>query len=118
MSEKVDKREARRQYKSKKTPQGIFVIRCAASGQVWLGPSTHLDSQQNGTWFQLRNHMHRNSRVQAAWDAHGEESFAYEILEAFDEDLSPLLLKDTFAEKMKHWEGAFPGAERMDTWRS
>ncbi|HTQ53000.1 MAG TPA: GIY-YIG nuclease family protein [Bryobacteraceae bacterium] len=114
----MDKREARQQFKAKKTPRGIFVIRCTASGQSWLGPSTHLDSGQNRAWFELRQGMHRNARMQAAWHAHGEAAFRYEILETFDEDLSPLLVKDTFAERLKHWSGELPDAERLDSWRS
>lgn len=114
----MDRREARRQFKSKKTPRGIFVIRCTTSGQAWLGSSTHLDSQRNSTWFQLQGGMHRNPRMQAAWNANGELVFTYEILETFDEDLSPLLLKETFAERLKIWEREVAGAERLDTWRA
>ena len=114
----MDKRQARKAFKSKQTPRGIFAIRCRASEQTWLGSSTHLDSEQNRAWFELCHGMYRNPRMQAAWNAHGETAFAYEILETFDDDLSPLLLKDAFAERLKHWEGALGGTERLDSWRS
>ena len=38
----VDKREARRLYKEKKTPLGIFVLRCRAAGESWVSASNHL----------------------------------------------------------------------------
>lgn len=48
----------------------------------------------------------RNKLMQAAWNAHGEEAFAYEVLETLDDDVPPLLLRDLLAERRKHWEGA------------
>ncbi len=113
----MDKREARQEYKLKKTPQGVFAIRCLSSGQAWLGPSTHLDSEQNSAWFQLRLGQHRNSRLQAAWNAHGEDAFTYQILETFEDDVAPLLLKNTFTERLEHWQSKYPEAERLDAWR-
>jgi hypothetical protein len=66
----------------------------------------------------LRLGGYRNASLQSAWNAHGESAFTYEILETFDEDLPPLLLKDTFAERLKIWEGEVVGIERLDTWRA
>ena len=106
----MDRREARKAYKSKKTPTGIFAIRCKASGEAWVGASDHLDSARNGVWFQLRNGLHREPQLQAAWSAHGEAAFEYEILEKFDEDVSPLLLGDLLHRRQKHWASALGAA--------
>jgi len=100
----MDKREARKEFKSKKTPKGIFAIRCAATREIWVSASDHLDSAQNGVWFQLRNGIHHNKRLQSEWNANGERAFAYEVLETIDDDVSPLLLKDVLLERQKHWE--------------
>jgi hypothetical protein len=100
----MDKREARKEFKSRKTPKGIFAIRCAASSEVWVSASDHLDSARNGVWFQLRNGLHQHKRLQSEWNAKGEEAFAYEVLETLDDDVSPLLLKDVLRERQKHWE--------------
>jgi hypothetical protein len=99
----VNRREAKKEFRERKTPKGIFAIRCAASGQVWVGRSRHLNTAQNGIWFALRTGAHLHKGLQAAWNAHGEAAFAYEIAEEFDEDLSPLLLNDMFREREKHW---------------
>lgn len=100
----VDKREARKEFKSKTTPKGIFAVRCTVSGEVWAGGSDHLNSAQNSLWFQLRNGLYQNKRLQSEWNAHGEGAFAFEILETLDEDVSPLLLRDLLRERQKHWE--------------
>jgi hypothetical protein len=102
----MDKRAARSEYKSKKTPKGIFAVRCQAAGEAWVGASNHLDSQVNQIWFELRSGLHRNKPMQATWNAHGEAAFAYEILETLDDDVPPLLLKDLLDERRKHWERA------------
>ncbi len=107
----MDKRTARAEYKQKKTPRGIFAIRCTSTGDLWVGSSTHLDSQMNGIWFGLRGGLHRVKAIQDLWNAHGETSFVYEVLETFDDDVAPLLLKDQLAEREKHWRqtlGAHP----------
>ena len=100
----MDKREARRAFKLKITPKGVYAVKCSASGETWVGASTHLDSQQNGAWYQLRNRLHQNKNMQAAWDAHGEAAFTYQVLETLDDDVPPLLLRDSLAERQKHWE--------------
>lgn len=100
----MDKRAARKEFKLRKTPKGIFAIRCAATSVVWVSASDHLDSARNGVWFQLRNGLHQNKRLQSEWNANGEEAFAFEVLETLDDDISPLLLKDVLRERQKHWE--------------
>jgi len=99
----MDKREARKAYKARVTPKGTFAIRSKISGEVWVGASDHLDTAQNGVWFQLRTGSHRNPQLQAAWNAHGEAAFEFEILEKFDENVSPLLLRDMAKERQAHW---------------
>lgn len=99
----MDKRAVRQEYKSKKTPKGIFAVRCKPTGEVWIGSSNHLDSQVNQIWFELRGGLHRNKGMQAAWNAHAEASFTYEVLETLDDDVAPLLLKDLLAERRNHW---------------
>lgn len=100
----MDKRKARADFKSKKTPKGIFAVRCVRSAKVWVSASDHLDTARNGVWFMLRNGLHPNKLLQAEWNAHGEGAFEYQLLETLDEDTSPLLLRDRLRERQKHWE--------------
>ena len=96
------KKEAIREYKERKQLQGVFAIRCDASGEVWVGSSPNLDAHQNREWFTLRSGLHRNKALQAAWNAHGADAFRYEIVEEIKDEnalLIPSLLKD----REKHW---------------
>jgi hypothetical protein len=53
----------------------------------------------------MGNHM--NKAMQAAWNAHGEAGFAYEVLEQFpDEDLEPYVLTSRLKEREAHWLAA------------
>ena len=63
-------------------------------------------------WFGLGSGPHINKGLQAAWNAHSEATFAYEIVEEFDEDVPPLLLNDMFREREKHWMKEW-GASRL-----
>jgi len=106
----MDKREARKAYKAKITPRGIYAVRCKVSQEVWVGASDHLDTARNGVWFQLRLDSHRDPQLQAAWNAHGEEAFEFEVLETFAADVSPLLVGDLARKRRSHWQKALGAA--------
>ena len=44
---------------------------------------------------------------QDAWNAHGEQAFAYEILETLDDDVSALMVRDILKEKKAHWSAEY-----------
>jgi hypothetical protein len=103
ITSKADRRQIASEFKERKVPQGIFAIRCAASGQVWVGSSPNLDAASNSNWFQLRSGLHRNKGLQAAWTQHGEPSFLFEVVEQFDEDIAALNLRDHMAHQKAEW---------------
>jgi hypothetical protein len=100
---KADRRQIASEFKERKVPQGIFAIRCAASGQVWVGSSPNLDAASNSNWFQLRSGLHRNKAMQAAWTQHGESSFLFEVVDQFEEDIAALNLRDHMVLKKAEW---------------
>src|ERR1035438_2596341 len=100
---KIDKREVRREAKARITPKGIFAVRCAVSGEAWVGSSCDLISSRTGTWFMLRNGMQGNRQMQSAWTRHGAEAFQFDVLETLDDDLPPMVLKDSLGERQKYW---------------
>jgi len=106
----IDKRIARRTFKEMKTPKGVFVIRCTSSGGIWVGSSANLDSSRTGIWFMLRNGMHHNKAMQAAWNANGADAFHYEVLENFEEDLSSMQLSDLLRDRQKYWRAELGAA--------
>lgn len=91
----ADRKVAIAAYKERKTACGVFAIRCSASGQVWVGESRHLDTQQNGLWFSLRLGSGRNRTLQQAWNDHGEAAFSFEPLERLADVTSDYLLRST-----------------------
>lgn len=106
-----DRKTAIDEYKNRKPHRGVFAVRCSATGHVWVGASPNLDAARNSTWFTLRTGAHRDAALQAAWRAHGEESFRYEILEELDEDILPMSVPGLLKEKKRAWaskEGAHP----------
>jgi hypothetical protein len=96
------KRELAREYRDAKQRAGIFAVVCTASGQRCIGVTRNLDKQQNGTWFQLRNNGFPNKDVQAAWNAHGEAAFAFEIVEEVTDD-NALIIGELLKERDAHW---------------
>ena len=53
-------------YKERKPKAGIFAVRCAPTGDVWIGESRNLDAQQNSVWFTLRNGSDKAMKVTAS----------------------------------------------------
>jgi len=70
-----------------------------------VSASRHLDTQQNGLWFQLRQGGLPNAELQAAWNAHGEAAFVFEVLEKVTDENS-LLIDSLLKEREKHWHAA------------
>ena len=101
--DKGRRKEIARNYKERALQQGIFAVRGA--GRTWVSASRHLDTQQNGLWFQLRQGGLPNAELQAAWNAHGEAAFVFEVLEKVTDENS-LLIDSLLKEREKHWHAA------------
>jgi hypothetical protein len=96
------RKELVREYKERKQVFGIYAVRCAAVGKVWVAASRNLDRQQNSTLFQLRGNGHPNKTMQAAWKMHGESAFVFEALEEVTDD-NPLLIEGLLKDRAAHW---------------
>jgi hypothetical protein len=100
---KSDRKAAIAQFKSRPIRHGICVVRCTATGETWVAATTQPSVNQNSVWFQLRHGASRNRKMQAAWNAHGEQAFVYEIVETFDDGLSPHSLELAVKERLPYW---------------
>jgi len=110
--DKQSRREAIRDWKERKVTIGVYAVRCAPTGEVWVAGSRNLDAQQNSLWFGLRTGGHGNRAMQAAWVAHGEAVFSFEALERLDdEELTPLGRADLIKTRERHWLAAL-GAKK------
>jgi hypothetical protein len=111
--DKARKKEIAQAWTERVRARGVFAVRCAPSGEVWVAATHNLDTQQNREWFALRSGGHRNKGLQAAWNAHGAEAFAYDIVETItDEDLTPVGLADRLKTRLAHWREAL-GADLL-----
>ena len=108
----LSRKEAIKEYKARKTAQGIFAVRCTATGCVWIDSSPNLDAAQNSLWFFLRNGYHDDKALQTEWNTHGAGAFQFEVVEKLDDDVSPIELKDLLKEKKLRWVGHF-GAKML-----
>jgi hypothetical protein len=101
--DKHRKKELIRTYKELKPNPGIFAVRCKPTGQTWVASSPNLDNRQGGVWSQLRMGGNRfNATLHAAWKEHGEEAFAFEVLEEV-QDENTLLIPALLKERVVHW---------------
>ncbi len=103
MLSREQKKEAIGKFKERKPSPGVYAVKCMASRQVWVGSSRNLSATRNGIWFSLRIQGHRDRLLQRAWDAHGESSFSYEVLEKLAEDVLPIEIPDLLAQKKARW---------------
>jgi DNA-binding transcriptional LysR family regulator len=58
---------------------GVYVVRCLPTGQAYVGSSLHVGRRLLQHRALLRAGIHPNTALQAAWRAHGEESFSFEV---------------------------------------
>jgi hypothetical protein len=102
--DKQNRRQAVRDCKERKVPLGIYAVRCAATGEAWVGRSPNLEQQQNRIWFGLRQGGHPNRALLAAWAAYGEAAFSFEVLEALDDEgLGDLGRDSLMKDRDAHW---------------
>ena len=52
--DKSRRKELMQQYADRGPQTGVFAVRNAATGEVWVGQSKNIDKQQNGLWARLR----------------------------------------------------------------
>ena len=111
--DKQSRRQAVSDYKERKVAPGIFAVRCAASGEVWVGASPNPAQQKNRIWFALRQGGHPNPALRAAWTAHGGAAFAFEVVEALDDEGLGAYGRDSLLkDRAAHWRAVL-GATKI-----
>ena len=98
-----DKKAAIAAYKERKPAFGVFAVICNATGEAWVGTSRHVDTQQNGLWFTLRQGGCRHVALQAAWRDHGEGEFRFEELDRLREDYPDIGRMDELKRRQALW---------------
>ncbi len=99
----IDRKAATAAWKERKAVPGIFRIDCTGSGETWVGSAPDLATIQNRQWFSLRMGSHNKPALQAAWRTHGEDNFAFAVVEAFDDADSAPATHAALKARVQHW---------------
>ncbi len=99
-----DRRAAIAAYKERKAPAGVYAIRCAATGQCWVGSARDLGTIENRHWFGLRQGGHPHRDLQEAWRTHGETSFSFARVEVLKDDLKDYERDKALKERLAFWK--------------
>ncbi|HEX5999038.1 MAG TPA: GIY-YIG nuclease family protein [Hyphomicrobiaceae bacterium] len=98
-------------YRERKNVAGIYLVRCEATGALWVGQTPTLDTVQNRIWFTLRLGNNPNPTLQKAWSDHGPDSFAFEVVEQLpDEETSTYVRNAALKERLAHWQATLDAA--------
>jgi hypothetical protein len=100
----IDRKAAIAAYKERKTTAGIFVVRCAVTGEAWVGQAPNLETIQNRIWFTLRQGGHPCHSLQAAWNAHGEAGLSFGECERLEDEESAYVRNARLKERALHWQ--------------
>jgi hypothetical protein len=98
-----DKKAALAAYKERKPEPGIYVVRCAATDQVWVGAAPELSAIWNRVSFALRQGGQKPASLQLAWNAHGADSFTFEPVEALTDEQLIFGRDRMLKERRTHW---------------
>jgi hypothetical protein len=90
-------------YKERPVIAGVFAVQCTATGQAWVGISTHIDTHQNGLWFTLKMGGYPFASLQRAWNGHAPTDFRFEQLDRLPEDISALRKGDELKKRAALW---------------
>ncbi len=98
-----DRKAAVAAYKERKAPSGIYVVRCAASAQQWVGGAPDLVAIWNRISFALRQGAASPKSLQETWNAHGAGSLSFEVLETLTDEQLVFGRERMLKERRAHW---------------
>jgi hypothetical protein len=100
------RKELLRRYKDNPPPAGVFQIRNAVNGKVYVSSAPSVDGKLNTQRFMLQGGGHVNKALQADWSRQRPEDFVFEVLEYLkpsSPDASPLTIRAELAALEKRW---------------
>ncbi len=98
-----DRKAAIAAYKERKPAWGVYAVICTATGETWVGHSSHVDNRKNGLWFALRLGTSPHSSLQSAWEQRGEPAFRFEELERLRDDFPEIARRDELRKRQALW---------------
>lgn len=101
--DKSDRKAALDAYRERKAVAGIYAVRCAATGECWVGATRDIEKIWNRVAFSLRSGASPHRRMQAAWNAQGAASFSFEALERLEAEALEFARDKAMAERAADW---------------
>jgi len=99
----TDRKAAVAAYKERKSVCGIYALRCAPSGGVWVGYAADMEKIRNRLDFTLRSGATPHRSLKEAVQTHGAQAIAFEILEEKEEE-GPGFARDAWRKaRLAHW---------------
>lgn len=98
-----DRRAARAAYKERKAIAGVYAVRCARTGEIWVGQTLDLEKAWNRIDFSLRGGGGPNRALQAAWNAHGAAAFGFAALERLKDESLAFARRSALNERTAFW---------------
>jgi hypothetical protein len=80
----MDKSEIKKAYKQSLRPMGVYRIKTLGHDKIFIGLAADLQARFNRHKAELKFGNHRNKALQEIWNASGESSFEFEILDVLD----------------------------------
>lgn len=74
----------------------IYQITNMANGKYYIGSADSFARREWQHKYDLRRGVHKNPKLQAAWNKYGEEAFVFEVLEEILEGVSQLQVEETY----------------------
>ncbi len=71
------------------TEPSVYTITNTVNGKMYVGYSNKPKGRKIEHWWELKNNIHKNDRLQKAWNKYGEQSFTFEILDTYEEKYLP-----------------------------
>lgn len=77
----------------------IYRITNMANGKYYIGSAESFARREWQHKYDLKRGVHKNPRLQAAWDKYGPDMFVFEILEEIEEGANQLQIEDIYLSK-------------------
>ena len=109
----MDRKAAVTAYKERKSVCGIYALRCAATGEVWVGYAADMEKIRNRIAFSLRSGATPHRSLLEACRTHGVQQFMVEDLEVRSDEDEPGFARDAWRKaRVAYWREKL-GAEAM-----
>jgi group I intron endonuclease len=85
---------------------GIYQIRCLADGKVYIGSAVNIASRWRIQRFSLGRGAHHSSYLQRAWRKHGEDQFAFEVLQSGPKEKELVPAEQAWLDRVRPFESS------------